>query len=334
MKLKNILYYLSVIVLLTSQLWAANTNPVVTNVAFGISGTTVTVTYDVADAEQGTVTISMEVSSDGGNTWGFDYTTPGPVTGLGTVSGVSSVAAHKTITWTYGGGNNPNFKIMILANDNTADGSPCVGTEKVYYEGGPNNDGAAYYNTIQIGNQCWLKENLNVGTKITGATTQANNSILEKYCYADQDTSCTKYGGLYQWAEAVAYTNGATNTLSPNPVFSGNVQGICPTGWHIPTLVEQEALVASVSNNYESLKAIGQGSGSGAGTNTSGFSGLLAGYWNGSFVGLTTWTRFVSTTEMYATGDYFVRLYGADNLNSRVDGNNKTDGNSVRCLKD
>jgi uncharacterized protein (TIGR02145 family) len=332
MKLKNILYYLSVIVLLTSQLWAQNTNPVVTNVTFSISGTTVTVLYDVTDAEQSTVTISMQVSSDGGTTWNYSYGSAGG--DIGTVSGVSSVAAHKTITWTYSGVYNPNFKIMILANDNTADGSPCVGTEKVYYEGGPNNDGAAYYNTIQIGTQCWLKENLNVGTKITGATTQTDNSTIEKYCYSNLDANCTTYGGLYQWAEAVAYTNGATNTSSPNPVFSGNVQGICPTGWHIPTLVEQEALVASVSNNYESLKAIGQGSGSGAGTNTSGFSGLLAGYWNGSFVGLTTWTRFVSTTEIYAIGDYFVRLYGADNLNSRVDGNNKTDGNSVRCLKD
>ena len=40
MKLKNILYYLAVIVLLTPQLWAQNTNPVVTNVTFSISGTT------------------------------------------------------------------------------------------------------------------------------------------------------------------------------------------------------------------------------------------------------------------------------------------------------
>jgi len=32
--------------------------------------------------------------------------------------------------------------------------------------------------------------------------------------------------------------NGATNTTSPSPAFSGNVQGICPNGWHIPTAAE------------------------------------------------------------------------------------------------
>ena len=50
--------------------------------------------------------------------------------------------------------------------------------------------------------------------------------------------NCTTYGGLYQWAEAVQYKNGATNATSPSPAFSGNVQGICPTGWHIPTSAE------------------------------------------------------------------------------------------------
>ena len=75
MKLKNILYYIAIIVFFTSQLWAQNTNPVVTNVTFSITGTTVTVHYDVTDAEQSTVTISMEVSSDGGTTWN-DQTIP------------------------------------------------------------------------------------------------------------------------------------------------------------------------------------------------------------------------------------------------------------------
>ena len=319
MKLKNILYYLAVIILFTSQLWATNTNPVVSNVTFSISGTTVTVTYDVTDAEQSTVTISMQVSSDGGTTWGYNFGTA-----TGNIGSGVAIGTGKTITWTYSGVQNNNFKIMIAANDGQVGGSDC----------GTVDYGGKIYNTIQIGTQCWLAGNLDVGTQINGSANQTNNSTIEKYCYNDDPANCTTYGGLYQWAEAVAYTNGATNISSPSPAFTGNIQGICPTGWHIPTLVEQEALVASVSNNYESLKAIGQGSGSGAGTNMSGFSGLLVGYWNGSFVGLTTWTRFVSTTEMYATGDYFVRLYGADNLNSRVDGNNKTDGNSVRCLKD
>ncbi len=69
--LKNIRYYITFIVLMSTHLFAQNTNPVVSNVAFSISGTTVTVTYDVTDAEQATVTIGMEVSSDNGGTLEF-----------------------------------------------------------------------------------------------------------------------------------------------------------------------------------------------------------------------------------------------------------------------
>src|ERR1035437_6619035 len=100
MKLKNILYYLATIVLFTSQLWAQNTNPVVTNVAFSISGTTVTVNYDVADADvsPGTVTISMEVSSDAGATWNYNYGSASGNIGAGINSQDGLI---KTITWTY-----------------------------------------------------------------------------------------------------------------------------------------------------------------------------------------------------------------------------------------
>jgi len=55
------------------------------------------------------------------------------------------------------------------------------------------------YNTVQIGDQCWFKENLNVGTRINGVQEQTDNSVIEKYCYADLESNCDIYGGLYQW---------------------------------------------------------------------------------------------------------------------------------------
>ncbi|MBA4316772.1 MAG: hypothetical protein C0412_00070 [Flavobacterium sp.] len=67
------------------------------------------------------------------------------------------------------------------------------------------------------------------------------------------------------WAEAMQYSS------------SSGAQGICPTGWHIPTYGELGSLRTYVSNDGNALKALGQGSGDGAGTNTSGFSALLAG---------------------------------------------------------
>jgi len=187
------------------------------------------------------------------------------------------------------------------------------------------------YNTVQIGDQCWLKENLNVGTRINGNTDQTNTAgTIEKYCYGDADANCTTYGGLYQWAEAVQYLNGATNTTSPNPAFSGNVQGICPIGWHIPTYAEFETLRTAVSNNGNALKAVGQGVASyGIGTNTSGFSALLAGSrsYGGYFGGLGSDAYFWSSSE----GN--LHLY-SNKLDIYFSSSSKDDGFSVRCLKD
>src|ERR1035437_1793744 len=267
MKLKNILYYLAVIVLFTSQLWAQNTNPVVTYVAFSISGTTVTVNYDVTDAEQSSVTISMEVSSDGGTTWNYNY---GSATG--DIGASVPVGTNKTITWTYSGVPNSNFQIKIIADDLFGD--------QIYYAG-------KIYNTVTIGSQIWLKENLDIGTMINGTNggtnsdgQQINNGTIEKYCYGNITANCTNYGGLYQWNEAMQY------------VTTEGTKGICPTGWHIPTEAEFATLATTVSNDENALKAVGQGTAPGAGTNTSGFSALLVGYYNGGFLVAGSYTFF------------------------------------------
>jgi uncharacterized protein (TIGR02145 family) len=66
----------------------------------------------------------------------------------------------------------------------------CPGTPYVTY-------GGKEYNTIQIFSQCWLQENLNIGTMIPGNQDMSENDILEKYCFNDDPDSCEKYGGLY-----------------------------------------------------------------------------------------------------------------------------------------
>ncbi len=91
------------------------------------------------------------------------------------------------------------------------------------------------YNTVQVGTQCWMRENLNIGTRISGIQEQINNNNIEKYCYYDLSTNCDEYRGLYQWGELVDYVNSASNTTSWDPIPTGNVQGICPPGWHIHT---------------------------------------------------------------------------------------------------
>jgi len=108
---------------------------------------------------------------------------------------------------------------------------PCPGTPTVTYEG-------QVYNTIQIFSQCWLKENLNVGTMIQGTEEMTDNGIMEKYCYNNIPDSCTKYGGLFQWDEMMQY--------STQP----SIQGICPIGWHIPKDEEWKILGGSVDSKY------------------------------------------------------------------------------------
>ena len=202
------------------------------------------------------------------------------------------------------------------------------GSSAVSYEG-------KMYHTVQIGSQCWFMENLDVGTQITGIPDQKNNQIIEKYCFNDDPSNCLSYGGLYQWGEAVQYKNGADNNTLGNPALTGNVQGICPQGWHIPKDAEIAVLSSSVSGNGNALKEIGQGSGDGAGTNTSGFSGLFGGmrgsleaFWNikqhGYFLtseepmpGLTTYID-LSTSSNAIFSSTFDKYYAL----------------SVRCLKD
>ncbi len=82
------------------------------------------------------------------------------------------------------------------------------------------------YPTIQIGDQCWMAANLNIGVAINESNNQTDNNIIEKYC-----NLCTPViggggygsGGLYQWDEMMQYD---TTEMA---------QGICPDGWHIPS---------------------------------------------------------------------------------------------------
>jgi len=141
---------------------------------------------------------------------------------------------------------------------------PCPGDSTVTYEG-------QVYNTIQIFSQCWLKENLNVGTMIQGTEDMTDNGIMEKYCYDNQPDSCAKYGGLYQlyqWDEMMQYT------------IQQGAQGICPQGWHLPTDEEWKVLEGAVDSQYgigdNTWDIHGIGRGYDVGTNLKTTSGWLA----------------------------------------------------------
>ena len=202
------------------------------------------------------------------------------------------------------------------------------------------------YNTVVIGNQCWFKQNLNRGDKIDGATSQTNNGIIEKYCYNNNETNCGIYGGLYQWNEMMNYA--ASSNANPS-----GVQGICPTGWHIPSDEEfckawyrLDPTVGSCSNTGpigtdigSKLKEAGttHWMGPNTNTNTSGFSALGAGmsapggYFYNSLHNTYYWTsrEYESNTN---------QAWGRSLSYNQSDGNRADDakyyGKSVRCVKD
>jgi uncharacterized protein (TIGR02145 family) len=214
--------------------------------------------------------------------------------------------------------------------------SYCVGTPTIPYVVYENQ----VYHTIPIGNKCWLQENLNVGDKIYGNTEQMNNSLIEKYCFADSELNCEKYGGLYQWAEALQYKNNATNTSHPSVPFSGYVRGICPEKWHIPEYHFSE-MGGSLgnSNDGNKLKAIGEGTPPGAGTNTTGFSALLSGWRNSTgssalFTQQNIWTFFLTTYLAPNPSNTYGRHVNYNTSNFWMSDGAKKNGISVRCLHD
>lgn len=195
------------------------------------------------------------------------------------------------------------------------------GVSKVNYEG-------KNYNTVLIGNQCWLKENLNVGTRINGSPDMSNNGIIEKYCYNNDTANCNIYGGLYTWNEAMQY-----QTIE-------GAKGICPTGWHIPTRADFSSLITNVDSSANALKREDQGTGQGLGTNTSGFSALLGGgkvYDGSGFVHLNAYCMLFSSYKEPCSGKYCgatLELNTSQTIISAVGSGFTTWGLGVRCIKD
>ena len=196
---------------------------------------------------------------------------------------------------------------------------------------------------VTIGSQKWTYFNLNVGVRIAATSEMGNNGVIEKYCYNDLEANCVTYGGLYQWAEAVQYQNGATNAAygTPHVGTNGNVRGICPSGWHIPTDAEWATMVtylggATVAGGK--VKEVGtvhwQDPNTGA-DNSSGFTALPAGVRTsgGFWVGINQLGYFWSSTESAASSAIYYKL-GWPNAAANRASSSKVDGQSVRCVMD
>ena len=191
------------------------------------------------------------------------------------------------------------------------------------------NRDAKTYATVQIGTQCWMSQNLNVGTKIIGSLNQINNGTIEKYCYQDNDNNCNIYGGLYQWNEMMQY------------VTTESTQGICPDGWHLPSDAEWYTLENFVDPTINDPSAINW-RGTDGGTNlmqggNSGFNALLGGSHLNASNG--TWWSLGQYGDYWTSSAYDSSFaWGHSVINSSTyvfrGSIDEINGFSVRCLKD
>jgi len=180
-----------------------------------------------------------------------------------------------------------------------------------------------------------MAQNLNVGTKINSSDDQTNNSIIEKYCYGNLESACDVYGGWYQWDEYMNYTSSS----SSNP--SGR-QGICPTGWHIPSDAEWSELTSFLGGTSIAggeLKEAGtlhwMSPNTGA-NNSSGFTALPGGYRHpdGAMDLPGGSAKFWSATEYSSIYPWFRHMDYSSGVVYIYNDYYKTSGLTVRCLKD
>jgi len=128
------------------------------------------------------------------------------------------------------------------------------------------------YSTVVIGSQTWMSGNIRV-------------DVPGSYIYNNNSSDISTYGRLYTWEAA---------------------KTACPSGWHLPTQADLEALAQSLGGNQIAggkMKNAGttywQAPNAG-GDNSSGFNGLPGGYRNatdGIFFGKGQYGYYWSSTD-------------------------------------
>ncbi|MBQ7489817.1 MAG: fibrobacter succinogenes major paralogous domain-containing protein [Bacteroidales bacterium] len=214
-----------------------NSDPptVVTDTVYDITGRTMLVQCHITNAgSTGVIASGICWSTNANPSLGNSYTTDGTSIdtfvskGTGLVSGTT-------------------YYVRAYATNSvgTSYGNPIKFTTPVHCGTVTDWDGNVYQ-TIYIGAQCWMKENLKTthysnGAAITKQTPYTDASTCTStypmgtnkyyYQYKDDSSYVATRGLLYSWA---AVMNGAGSSTN-NP---SGIQGICPSGWHVPSNAE------------------------------------------------------------------------------------------------
>jgi len=245
-----------------------------------------------------------------------------------------------------------NFNAAVIPS---TDGQPCPGNPMVTdYDGN-------IYQTVQIGLQCWMRENLRTthysdGTGIVLGSAYCSDEAYRYYPNNDSNNVYTyNYGYLYN--RMAVMHNSSSSSSNPS-----GVQGICPTGWHVPSNEEWIQLTNYVGSQSAYMcggdpeniaKALASTIGWHSDTitcsvgnnpstnNATGFSALPSGYFDGYegyygyYISFGYSTGFWSATQnnSYSTLSHCRVLY-YENSDFSDGYNYMQTCYSVRCLRD
>jgi uncharacterized protein (TIGR02145 family) len=187
------------------------------------------------------------------------------------------------------------------------------------------------YNTVQIGNQVWMKQNLktsryNDGMGIPNVVNPDvwTNLITGAWCYYDdnENYNLLLYGKLYNW----------------HAVKTGK---LCPTGWHVPTdedWIELTDTLGGLSVAGGKLKEVGTdywNSPNGGATNEVGFAAVPGGRRSffGKYDGIRKEGYWWSATPSKSNSSIIRVLNRNDAIVKESNDSNRL-GFSVRCLRD
>ena len=228
------------------------------------------------------------------------------------------------------------------------------------------------YNTVLIGEQCWMAENLKTTKFANGSSIsygiysdawdvqypRISETVSYRYYPNNSSGNVSTYGYLYNWP---AVMHGASSS-STNP---SNVQGICPTGWHLPSEAEWTQLTSYLKTQSQHQcggsttnigKSLASTSGWNSSTNTcavgntpannnsTGFGAKPAGYFDptGYVDNVSECVKYFKSYAVYwsassGSGSYlscFVIATSNTGANVVKSYYRKNFGASVRCVKD
>ena len=177
-----------------------------------------------------------------------------------------------------------------------------------------------------------MAENLNVGEMVDGSKNQSDDSKIERYCYDNDTTQCDRYGGLYQWAEAMQLPS-ECNTKSCANLIKPNHQGICPDGWRLLTY-NDFYIVEHADDNDAGVKGVRAIAFSGL--NYTGYSLVAAGFvWQYKFENMGKSTYWHYPEEGRSNDANIAAFVGYQIKSSTANTSQdtyKTNGFSIRCV--